>query len=297
MRVVSRSIDKSVRVLVLAQVCKFYLQGRCTAGDRCRYAHPATPTSRVEQNQAGGRNAVQQSGARRLLVPPPPPAPAAAAHQHGGGNDGGSGSTKQRLGAAGRSVDGATEAADAAAAEDRAPPRPAWGPASSKAQARDQPGKSGSLAAAFGAAEFVPASAPQPLPKDPWAGSAAAAAWEGQHEGRAAEQAQHFGGYSEAADFSQSGDQQGWYGLGEQDEDAEGWYEDGQQWPPAVEVDEAGEGLSGSYADAAEEAPEQQFGELQVEADPHAQDAGQPGDWRLLCEVRPALLHRAAPLC
>ena len=42
------------------QVCKFYVQGRCLAGDRCRYAHPASAASRVELNQLGGRNVSQQ---------------------------------------------------------------------------------------------------------------------------------------------------------------------------------------------------------------------------------------------
>ena len=45
------------------QVCKFYVQGRCLAGDRCRYAHPASAASRVELNQLGGRNVSQQVSA------------------------------------------------------------------------------------------------------------------------------------------------------------------------------------------------------------------------------------------
>lgn len=285
---------------VLAQVCKFFVQGRCLAGDRCRYAHPATAASRVEQNQAGGRNAVQQSGARRLLVPPPPPAAAQQSSSGGGGGDGGGGSVKQRLGGSGSS--GAGHAAEPAGsgAEDKAPPRPAWGSAGLKAaqtpgsdaaqqqgSRKQEPVKGGSLATAYRAADFVPASAAHQQADDPWDGSTADAGWEDQHHGWSAEQAQGYGNYSESADYSQSGDQQGWYGAGQGDEEGGGWYEDGQQWLPAADAEAGweGGGSGGGHSGGAEEALEQQFGGLQVDDDPHAADIGQHGDWRLLCEV------------
>ncbi len=73
-------------------VCRYYIPGRCTAGARCRYAHPAKGPSRVEQNQAAvAGGADRQAAARRLLVPPPPAALDAAPPLKAAGGAGGGG--------------------------------------------------------------------------------------------------------------------------------------------------------------------------------------------------------------